>query len=115
MSPPCSAMISSLIRRTSRITGSGIRLGVGLESIVFIFKIQSHAPVPVISGREFSPDKRKKSLVDQGFSPGRVRGSGGWRGWREGMGGFPDLAGGSEILTYPRFLHYGDPDRNLEF
>ena len=38
MSPPCSAMISSLIRRTSRITGSGIRLGVGLESIVFIFK-----------------------------------------------------------------------------
>ena len=47
----------------------------------------------MISGREILPEKRGESLVDQGFSPGRVRGSGGWRGWREGMGGFPDLAG----------------------
>lgn len=31
--------------------------------------------------------------MDQGFSPERVRTSGGWRGWREGMGGFPDIAG----------------------
>ena len=51
------------------------------------------SPVPVISGMEVLPEKRGESLVDQGFSPGRVRGSGGWRGWREGMGDFPDLAG----------------------
>ena len=31
--------------------------------------------------------EKGESLVDQGFSPGRLRRSGGWRGWREGMGG----------------------------
>jgi len=30
-------------------------------------------------------------LEYQGFSRGWVRISGGWRGWREGMGDFPDI------------------------
>ncbi len=39
--------------------------------------------LPPYTPSEILPEKRGESLVDQGFSPGRVRGSGGWRGWRE--------------------------------
>jgi hypothetical protein len=45
----------------------------------------------VISGREGLTQERVESLGYQGFSPVWVRISGGWRGWREGMGDFPDI------------------------
>ena len=64
------------------------------DSFICLSQQDSFAsPFPVKSGREVLPEKMVESKVDQGFSPGRVRGSGGWRGWREGMGDFPDIAG----------------------
>jgi hypothetical protein len=45
----------------------------------------------VISGREGLTQERGKSLGYQGFYLGWVYISGGWRGWREGMGDFPDI------------------------
>jgi hypothetical protein len=63
------------------------------------------SPVPLISLWEVFPEKRGKSLVDQGLSPGRVRGSGGWRGWRgcqRGLGRTED--GGGAAFSRTRAL-----------
>jgi hypothetical protein len=89
--PDVTAVLSDdLLLDPANFTDHRIRYPFGCRIGINCLHLQDSiiSPVPVLSGREVLPEKRGKSLVDQGFSPGRVRGSGGWRGWRGCQRGF---------------------------
>jgi hypothetical protein len=82
MQPQDEQMIAYIRNRApltvSSLSSKKVDVHLGHVGKAIVFNV-----VGVISGREVLPEKRGESLVDQGFSPGRVRGSGGWRGWRQ--------------------------------